>query len=153
MLDDVIEMTEEVYSTNVTPIEELQHVEYFRNGALEHILEGELNRHGQAVGYHYDQLPTKKGEIKSGTKSDLNEFGVYQAKVTVSGVEKTSNRGMSTFFPDEWDTQHVIDAINEAYDNRIFISGNAYEGLTDEGIIIHMYLDNNDKIISAFPIY
>ncbi|MEI3604929.1 EndoU domain-containing protein [Pseudogracilibacillus sp. SE30717A] len=140
-------------SEEVTLIENLQHIEHFRKGALEHILEGELNQKGQAVGFHYDQLPTKKGEIVEGSKTEPDEFGVFEAKVIVSDVEKKSNGGKSTFFPDEWDTQDVVDAINEAYDERVFISGNTYEGLTTEGVIIRMYLDSNEKIISAFPIY
>lgn len=141
------------FSEEVTLIENLQHIEHFRNGALEHILEGELNQKGQAVGFHYDQLPTNKGEIVEGSKTEPDEFGVFEAKVIVSDVEKKSNGGKSTFFPDEWDTQDVVDAINEAYDERVFISGNTYEGLTTEGVIIRMYLDSNEKIISAFPIY
>lgn len=153
ILDDVTNIIEEDNSHNVTLINELKYVDNFRNGALEHILEGELNRNGQAVGFHYNQLPTKKGEIVSGTETEPNEFGVYEAKVIVSNVEKTSNRGMSTFFPNEWDTQHVVDVINEAYDNRVYINGNTFEGLTDGGIVIRMYLDNEEKIISAFPIY
>src|SRR5699024_7371985 len=122
----------DIVNDDVTLIDELTETDYFRKGALEHILEGELNRRGQAVGFHYDQLPTKKGEIISGTETDINEFGIYEAKVIVSDIEKTSNQGMSTFFPDVWDTQDVIDAINEAYEERVFISGNTYEGLTAE---------------------
>ncbi|MEI3614645.1 EndoU domain-containing protein [Pseudogracilibacillus sp. SO30301A] len=138
---------------SVTAMEDLKQTEYFRDGALEHILEGELNKKGQAVGFHYNQLPTKKGEVIEGTKTEVNEFGVYEAKVIVNDVEKASNKGKSTFFPDEWDTQQVVDAINEAYDNKVFILGNTYEGLTADGMVIRMYLDQDDKIISAFPIY
>lgn len=140
-------------STEVTPINEVEQTEYFRDGALEHILEGELNRHGQATGFHYDQLPTKNGEIIEGTETKENEFGVYEAEVIVSDVKKNSNGGRSTFFPDDWDTQEVIDAINEAYDVKEYINGNTYEGLTTDGLIIRMYLDQQDKIISAFPVY
>src|SRR5690625_3845570 len=119
----------ETHSDNeVTLMSELKRTDYFRPGALEHILEGELNRKGQAVGFHYDQLPTKKGEIIDGTKTNPNDYGVYEAKITVEGVEKTSNRGISSFFPDTWDTQDVVDAINEAYEMKQFISGNTYEG-------------------------
>lgn len=148
-------MTDEsdVARTEVTAIEALEDIEHFQSGALEHILEGELNRKGKAVGFHYDQLPTKQGEIIAGTETELNEFGVYEAQVIVRDVEKTSNRGYSTFFPDHWDTQDVVDAINEAYDNKQFMTGNTYEGLTDEGIIVQMYLNNRDEIISAFPVY
>lgn len=136
-----------------TAIEELEDIEYFRPGALAHILEGELNEKGQAVGFHYDRLPTKKGEIVSGTETKPNEYGVYEAKVMVSDVEKKSNRGKSTFFPDEWDTQDVVDAINEAYEYKVHLTGNVFEGLAADGLVIRMYLDEQDKIISAFPIY
>jgi|SRR5690625_3602841 len=153
LLDEIIDETSSTDHQAVTLIPELEQTEHFRHGALEHILEGELNYRGQAVGFHYDRLPTKKGEIIDNTKSKSNEHGIYEAKVIVSNVEKTSNRGMSTFFPDEWDTQDVIDAINEAYETKTYISGNTFEGLTTEGIVIRMYLDDDEKIISAFPIY
>jgi len=137
----------------ITSISDLENTDYFREGALEHILEGELNGRGQAVGFHYDGLPTKKGQIISGTETEPNEQGVYEAKVEVSDVAKTSNGGKSSFFPDEWTAQEVVDAINEAYEDRNFITGNTYEGFSSEGTLISMYLDQNDQIISAFPIY
>lgn len=139
--------------TDVTSIETLEDTDNFRPGALEHILEGELNRSGKAVGFHYNQLPSKKGEIIEGTETTPNEQGVYEAEVSVDGVTKESNRGRSTFFPDDWDTQDVVDAINEVYENRTFISGNTYEGLTEEGVLIRMYIDDQERIISAFPVY
>lgn len=151
--DEIIDEVIENDSQAVTLIDQLEQIDYFKSGALEHILEGELNRKGQAVGFHYDMLPTKKGEIVSGTETERNEYGIYEAKVVINDVEKNSNQGISSFFPDEWDTQDVVDAINEAYEERVYISGNTYEGLTKEGIIVRMYLDHNDKIISAFPIY
>lgn len=134
-------------------IDALVDTENFQHHALEHILEGELNRKGQAVGFHYEGLPTKKGEVIEGSATEPNEFGVYEGKVIVSGVEKVSNNGKSTFFPQRWSAQEVVNAINEAYENRTYITGNTYEGLTEEGMIIQMYLNNNEKIISAFPIY
>jgi|SRR5690625_157266 len=153
LFDETINDPISVDQDSVTHIVDLVEIENFRSGALEHILEGEINHQGQAVGYHYDRLPTKKGEIISGSQTEPNDHGVYEAKVSVNDIEKTANAGLSTFFPDEWDTQDVVDAINEAYDTKTFISGNTYEGLTDEGIIIRMYLDDKEKIISAFPIY
>ena len=49
--------------------------------------------------------------------------------------------------------QEVIDAINEAYDNRVFIEGtrNTYIGYAKNGLEIEMYIDAKGKIISAFP--
>lgn len=138
---------------SVIAIADLENIEHFRKGALEHILEGELNGRGNAVGFHYDGLPTKKGEVISGTETEPNEHGVYEAKVEVSGVSKTSNGGKSSFFPKEWDVQQVVDAINDAYEARSFKTGNTYEGLTAEGQVVSMYLDQNEQIISAFPVY
>lgn len=134
-------------------IDDLGQTENFRRGALEHILEGELNARGQAVGFHYDGLASKKGEIIEGTRTGSNEQGVFEAEISVEGVKKESNRGRSSFFPDEWTAQEVVDAINEAYENRQFITGNTYEGLSDSGVVVRMYLDNKEKIISAFPLY
>lgn len=140
------------FETEVLLIEDLVDIEHFSKGALEHILEGEINRNGEAVGFHYENLPTRKGEVIQGTRTDANEHGIYEAEIEVEGIKKRSNRGRSTFFPLYWSAQEVVDAINEAYANKVYISGNTYEGLTEEGFVIRMYLDNQDKIISAFPI-
>lgn len=149
------DLLEEQLSANeqAMTIDDLVRTENFRQGALEHILEGELNARGQAVGFHYDRLPSKKGKIIEGTKTAPNEHGVFEAEVSVEGVKKESNRGRSSFFPDEWSAQEVVDAINEAYESRQFITGNTYEGLTRTGVMIRMYLDHNERIISAFPLY
>lgn len=134
-------------------ISDLIHTENFRNGALEHILEGELNARGQAVGFHYDRLPSKKGKVIQGTETPKNKYGVYEAEIEVEGVKKSSNRGMSSFFPDDWTAQQVVYAINEAYEVKEYLTGNTFEGITEEGLAIRMYIDENEKIISAFPIY
>lgn len=134
-------------------LSELEHTEYFREGALAHILEGELNARGLAMGFHYEGLSSKRGKVIPGTASSPNDFGVYEAEVKVQGVKKTSNGGKSTFFPKEWSPQEVIDAINEAYVVKQLLTGNIYEGLTSEGQVIRLYIDKNGHIISAFPVY
>lgn len=149
--DDLVQS--DTNNQKVTPITELIETENFKSNALEHILEGELNYKGQAVGFHYSQLESKKGEIINNSQTELDENEVYEAKVRIKDVNKTSNNGKSTFFPDDWDTQDVVDAINEAYDNRTHINGNTFEGLTAEGIIVRMYLTEQNQIISAFPVY
>lgn len=142
--------------STITSVEELKNIENFRDGALEHIFEGEVNSRGKAVGYHYEGIPDTKGEVIEGTRSTPNEEGVYTAKVRVDGVNKVSNGGKSSFFPEEWTAQEVVDNINEAYEDRIFVNGtdNTYRGETSDGVIIEMYIDSsNYKIISAFPVY
>src|SRR5699024_5721933 len=109
--------------------------------ALPHILEGELNRKGQAVGFHYAELPTRKGEIIEDSETEEDEQGIYEAKVSVSEVEKTSNNGRSTFFPDGWHSLDVVDAIDEVYKIKDFISCNTYEGMTEEGNIVRINLN------------
>lgn len=50
-------------------------------------------------------------------------------------------------------SQQVVDAINEAYSNKVFVVGsrNSYIGVSNSGLEIQMYINNNGKIISAFP--
>jgi len=61
--------------------------------------------------------------------------------------------GYSTFFHKEMSPQDVIDSINEAYNNKVFVVGskNSYIGISNNGLEIEMYINNNGKIISAFP--
>ncbi len=79
---------------------------------------------------------------------------MYEAQVTFNGVLKSGNGGVSTFFPDNWTKDQEVNAINEAYSNRIFQAGsiNTYIGQSKADMSIGMYLDNANKIISAFPI-
>ncbi|WP_394888309.1 EndoU domain-containing protein, partial [Clostridium butyricum] len=138
----------------VKSIKDLKNTDNFRDGALEHILEGEINKRGKAVGFHYEGFPTTKGSVIEGTKSTPDNLGLYTGKVEVGGVPKTSNGGQSTFFPENWTAQDVVDAINEAFTNKEFVQGtrNTYRGKTVSGLKIEMYIDDvTNKIISAFP--
>ncbi|MBS4761820.1 EndoU domain-containing protein [Carnobacteriaceae bacterium zg-ZUI252] len=128
----------------------LQHTEHFLKNAIVHIFEGEINRNGQAVGYHYEGLNTSKAKIVENTRSKTDKNGVYRAKITIDGKEKNA---FSSFFPNTWPIQQVVDTINEAYDNRQHQSGNIYNGTTKSGITVQMYLTDDNKIISAFPLY
>ena len=132
-------------------ISNLQHTEKFRPNTLKHILEGEINWRGDAMGYHTEVLENTPGKIISGTEEILNDQGIYKARVEVNRIPKTGNRGFSTFFPKDWSPQKIVDNINEAYNNRTYEFGNTYSGIGLEGIRISMYIDGNGKIISAFP--
>ncbi|WP_339278867.1 EndoU domain-containing protein [Paenibacillus sp. FSL W8-1187] len=134
-------------------IAKLQNTSRFRAGALEHILDGELNRRGRGVGYHYEGMPTARGRVIPGTESPPNAHGVYQAQVEIDGVPKTGNQGMSTFFPKDMSPQQIVDSINEAFANQRHVTGNTYTGTTSSGMRIDMYLDRSGSIISAFPHY
>ncbi|WP_435367800.1 EndoU domain-containing protein [Priestia koreensis] len=60
------------------------------------------------------------------------------------------------FSPKDWDRVQVLNAINEAYENKqMFRTSNGdifYQGTTSQGIKIKIYLDGNEKITTAFPI-
>lgn len=136
----------------VVTLEDLEQTDIFGKNSLVHIFEGEINRKGNATGYHSEALPDTPGEVIPGTETEPNAQGVYTAQVRVDGVEKTSNRGYSSFFPQDWTAQQVVDAINQAYATRQHDGGNTYIGQSDQGMLISMYLDQQDKIISAFPL-
>ncbi|URZ16798.1 hypothetical protein [Clostridium felsineum] len=59
-------------ANNGSSISNLKNVGNFSGGALNHILEGQINGSGMATGYHYENFPNAKGEIIEGTKSKPN---------------------------------------------------------------------------------
>lgn len=136
----------------VSDLKYLEGTEIFTKSAIEHIFNGSVNKKGNASGYHYDGILDSAGSIVSGTKTSPDANGVYTGKVQVSGVDKTGNRGYSSFYPEYMTPQDVVDAIRHAYENREHETGNTYIGESGLGFDIEMYLDDNNKIISAFPV-
>ena len=131
----------------------LKNTENFTDSAIEHIFEGQVNARGKAVGYHYEGIEGTSGNVIPGTESSVNNIGVYKAQVEVNGIPKTANGGFSTFYSKNLSPQQVVDAINEAYSNCELKIGtrNTYQGITKNGMKIDMFLNQNGKIISAFP--
>ena len=131
---------------------ELKNTDNFMDSTIEHIFEGNV-RSGKAGGYHYECIKDTAGNIVNGTEVLINDLGVYKAQVEVNGIPKSGNGGYSTFFSKEMSPQDVIDSINEAYNNKVFVVGskNSYIGTSNNGLEIEMYINNNGKIISAFP--
>ena len=66
--------------------------------------------------------------------------------ILMGGIPKTANGGFSTFYLKSMSPQEVVDSINEAYQNRVYICGNIYSGLTSSGMEIEMFLDKNEKL-------
>ncbi|MGY3708572.1 EndoU domain-containing protein [Granulicatella adiacens] len=153
ILDSWNQNTSKSKMYNMDDLAKLQHTENFTEKSLTHIFEGDINRRGQAGGYHYDMVEGTSGSIIEGTKSpSLNDAGVYEAKVEVNGIPKEGNEGYSTFFPDRMSPQEIVDTINEAYSNKNLAHGNKYIGKSSNGLKIGMYIRKSDgKIISAFP--
>ena|GEM_PF-3216627 len=53
----------------------------FGDNTLEHVFKGEL-KSGSLSGYHYEGYPNAIADVKPGTVTTVNQYGVYQAEVT-----------------------------------------------------------------------
>ncbi len=143
---------EEPETYTLADLSSLRNTQYFLPSAIEHIFSGSINRKGNATGYHYEGITDSAGRTVDGSKSQADENGIYEGRVEVNGIAKSGNGGYSSFFPESMTPQDVIDAINEAYENRQQIGDSLYAGLTDEGIEIDMALTDDGKIITAYPV-
>lgn len=156
---DEWERTAYNYKLNtVYNLDKLKNTENFAENKIKHILEGEVNRKNprrvRAVGYHLENMPNTKARI-SGCKTKPDKNGIYKAPVEIEGIPK---RDGSSFFPIDWTPQQVINAINEAYENRVPINNIPdkepvkFKGVSKSGIKIEMYIVDG-KITTAFPKY
>ena len=95
----------------IADIQNLKNTDNFSDSALEHIFDGTINRSGKATGYHYTMISDSKGKLIEGTRSENDEHGVFTGNVEVDGVAKNN---FSSFYPESWTPQEVVDAINSA---------------------------------------
>ena len=134
-------------------VKALKRTNIFADNAIEHIFDGTINSKGKATGYHYSMVTDSKGSIIEGTRSETDDHGVFTAKVKVNDVKKN---GFSSFYPESWTPQQVVDAINEAYESALSSPNNPYGELWigfSGDLEIDMYLNNQKKITTAYPIY
>jgi hypothetical protein len=125
--------------------------------ARKHIFKGEINRKEKAVGCHHILAINeyKTSQIVEGTRKN-GPNGLFKAKVKVKNgsgkwIAKVSNGGYSTFYPESWSEEKTEKEILHAFKNKRKVNGDLWEGKSSEGIIIQMYLKNDDSIASAFP--
>lgn len=150
----------------VNTVQDLGHFLYdaerWGNEALEHVFRGQVKPTASGVldftGFHYARYPNPSGRVKSIVGSP-NTYGVYKAEVeSLTGVAKSGNGGVSTFFPDNWTPKQVFDAINQAFWNRKYNPATGYwHGVADNGMEIQMAVKSYggyvDGIVTAFPVY
>ena len=143
----------EVSGYYMADISNLENVDYFASGTLEHIFDGTINKKGNATGYHYTMVLDSKGKIIDGTRSKEDENGVFTGNVEVDGIKKN---GFSSFYPESWTPQQVVDAINTAYDEAVANPDNPKNSLWIGhygDIEIDMYLNDSRQITTAYPVY
>ena len=114
---------------------------------------GEANVLGEDFQSAYEPIKDSKGQIIDGTRGKKDENGVFTAKVEVDGVKKD---GFSSFYPEDWSPQDVVDAINTAYKDALADKqnprGSLWIGHAGK-LEIDMYLDDHKKILTAYPIH
>ncbi len=143
----------EVSGYYMADISQLENVDYFAKGTIEHIFDGTINKKGNATGYHYTMVLDSKGKVIEGTRSKEDKNGVFTGNVEVDGVKKN---GFSSFYPESWTPQQVVDAINTAYDEATANPDNPKNSLWIGhygDMEIDMYLDSSNKITTAYPVY
>jgi len=121
----------------------------------EHVIGGDENSQGKVTGGH----SLLRGDVRIVKKiGSPAKNGVYRASIEVKKKDgtwqaKTSNGGVNTMFPENWDEARIIDEINSAWENRKDLKGrdsNMWQGISKSGILIRGY---KSPRITAYPVY
>jgi hypothetical protein len=122
-----------------------------------HIFEGEVNGRGKAVGCHHISAVNAGHSRIISIISLPNRQQVYEATVEIFD-KKTSQwikkEGRSSFYPDAWNKEKVLLEITSAYNSpRKVEKGAKWESVSDSGIKISGYTNEQGQITTAYPIY
>ena len=122
---------------------------------LTHIFEGEINRHGKPVGFHV--APKEPMGANARIKKILskpNKAGVYTAIVEIYDArENRWKEKFSSFFPDDFSRQQIIDSILFAIANNRLPSGARWRGPSGHGFLIEGYRFGDGDVNTAYPLY
>jgi len=121
----------------------------------DHVIGGDENSQGKVTGGH----SLLRGDVRIVKKiGNPAKNGVYRASIEVKKKDgtwqaKTSNGGVNTMFPENWDEARIIDEINSAWENRKDVKGrdnNMWQGISKSGVLIRGY---KSPRITAYPVY
>ena len=121
----------------------------------DHIIGGDISSNGEKVTGGHTLL---KGDVRIVKKIGApSKNGVYKASVEIRKPDgtwqrKTSNGGVNTMFPANWDEVRVIEEINSAWENRKDLKGrdnNMWQGISKSGVLIRGY---KSPRITAYPV-
>ncbi|WXG15183.1 EndoU domain-containing protein [Xenorhabdus griffiniae] len=121
----------------------------------EHVFHGEVNRRGNAVGFHHEGDHHGKARIVQMTNPP-NSQGIYTGKVEIRNAKTGQwipKERESSFYPESWSQQKVLDEIKGAYQNATIQPNGKWSGKAPSGIRIEGWLDASGKINTAYPIY
>ena len=122
----------------------------------DHIIGGDISSNGEKVTGGHTLL---RGDVRIVKKIGVpSKNGVYKASVEIRRPDgtwqrKTSNGGVNTMFPANWDEARVIEEINSAWENRKDLKGrdnNMWQGISKSGVLIRGY---KSPRITAYPVF
>ena len=122
----------------------------------DHIIGGDISSNGEKVTGGHTLL---RGDVRIVKKIGApSKNGVYKASVEIKRPDgtwqrKTSNGGVNTMFPANWDEARVIEEINSAWENRKDLKGrdnNMWQGISKSGVLIRVY---KSPRITAYPVF
>ena len=122
----------------------------------DHIIGGDISSNGEKVTGGHTLL---KGDVRIVKKIGApSKNGVYKASVEIRRPDgtwqrKTSNGGVNTMFPANWDEAKVIEEINSAWENRKDLKGrdnNMWQGISKSGVVMRGY---KSPRITAYPVF
>ena len=122
----------------------------------DHIIGGDISSNGEKVTGGHTLL---KGDVRIVKKIGApSKNGVYKASVEIKRPDgtwqrKTSNGGVNTMFPANWNEARVIEEINSAWENRKDLKGrdnNMWQGISKSGVLIRGY---KSPRITAYPVF
>ncbi len=121
----------------------------------EHVFRGEISRRSRATGFHHRPSGGDNARVVSGTESAPDRHGVYEAVVEIRNPdtgEWVRKDRTSTFFPDDWSADRILDEIAGAFEKRQQLERDVWEGISPSGVTIRGYLKPDGSIPSAFPV-
>ena len=122
---------------------------------LAHIDYGEINRHGEAVGYHHRPDGTDPDDARVlQIIQPPDPKGVYRARVSIRDPATGAwvrKKAPSTFFPDAMSDPDVVNAILAAFHNGQRRSDGQFVGPSGRGFMIEGWFQNG-RINAAYPL-
>lgn len=122
---------------------------------LAHIDYGEINRRGEAVGYHHRQNGVDPPEARvMRIVQPPDASGIYRARValrnpmTGAWIDK---KAPSTFFPDAMSDDEVVEAILAAFQDGSRRGDGEFIGASGRGFAIEGWYQNG-RINAAYPL-
>ncbi|HEY8400614.1 MAG TPA: EndoU domain-containing protein [Cytophagaceae bacterium] len=125
--------------------------------AEKHILEGEINARGKAVGAHHITAVNSGNARIIQVLKKPNKQKVYEVQLEIYDFKKDQwvrKENKSSFFPDDWSREQVKEEIINAFNSKSkIVKGNKWEAISPSGIKIAGYINERGEITTAYPLY